>query len=144
MDGSILVSIVAVFIAAGSLVIAIRADRRAGRAESRGLHADLVVEQTGSTSDPKGRRVVLRVRNVGLGVARGVHVWLEDEAGHVVSSVAGGESLTLAPDQDGVPLSVTVSEAALPPPPVAFPVLVSWSDGAGEHEREHAGVTATT
>lgn len=84
------------------------------------------------------------MRNVGSGVARGVRVWLEDEAGRVVSSVAGGEALTIVPGDDAVGVSVLVSEAALPPPPASFAVLVSWSDAAGEHDREDAGVAAST
>ncbi len=145
MDESIAVSTVAVLIATGSLVLAIRADRRSGRAESRGLHALLAVEPRDSGGDPSGgRRFDLDVRNVGLGVARGVRVWLEDEAGRAVSSVAGGDASTVAPGDAPVRLLVHVSETALPPPPVSFSVWISWSDGAGRHEREPAGVTVTT
>lgn len=144
MDASMVVSILAILVAAGSLALAARADRRASRAEARGLRADLIVEPTGSSSDPKGRRLLLSVRNVGSGVARGVRVWLEDEAGRVVSTVAGDAALTLAPDDDAVALGVTVFEATLPPPPIVFPVMISWSDGAGHHERHDTGVTAST
>jgi hypothetical protein len=138
------VSIVAVLIATCSLALAWSADRRARRAEARGLRADLVVEQTGSSSEMRGRRFDLEVRNVGSGVARGVRVWLENEAGRVVSTVAGDAALTLAPDEDPVALGVTVSEDTLAPPPVVFGVLISWSDGEGHHERHDTGVTAST
>lgn len=144
MDGSLVLSVVAVLIAGSSLALAWSADRRARRAEARGLRADLIVESTGWSSDPKGRKSVLRVRNVGSGVARGVRVWLENEAGRVVSTVAGDATLTIAPDDDPVVLGVTVSEATLPPPPIVFPVLISWSDEGGRHERHDTGVTVST
>jgi hypothetical protein len=144
VDRSLVVSIAALVIAGGSLAIAIRADRRAGRAEARGLRAEVVVEPSASSSDPKGRRFPLGVRNVGSGVARNVHVWLEDEAGRIVSSIAGGEGLTLVPNDDPVVLGVVVSDASLPPPPVTYSVFISWSDGAGEHERVDARVSVST
>jgi hypothetical protein len=144
MDGSLIVAILALGIALGSLALALRADRRASRAEGRGQRAELIVEQTGTSSDAKGRRFVLQVRNVGAGVARGVSVWLEDEAGHTVSTVAGDGTLTLSPGDEAVTLTVTVSEDSLPPPPVAFPLLVAWTDGEGHHDRHDSGATAST
>jgi hypothetical protein len=144
MEGSLVVSIVAVLIAVSSLALALRADRRAGRAEARSLRAHLVVEPRGSGSTPSGRRFDLRVRNVGSGVARSVRVWLEDESGRVVSGPTDREPLTLAPSDDPVDVSLTVSEAALPPPPVSFSVWIAWSDGAGAHERVPAGATVST
>jgi hypothetical protein len=144
VDGSLIVSIVAVLIAVGSLALAVRADRRAGRAEARGLRAQVVVEPRGSVGEPSTRRFDLRVRNVGAGVAHGVRIWLEDEAGRLVSSRAGGEAFTLAPGDDPVEVLLSVAEAALPPPPVSFSVWTSWSDAAGHHERESAGVSVST
>jgi hypothetical protein len=148
VDTSVVVSIVAVLVAAGSLVVALRADRRAGRAEARGFRAQLVVEPSGSggapTGEPGVRRFDVTVRNVGLGVARGVRVWLEDESGRAVSSRSAGNAVTIAPGEEPVRLSLTVAEASLPPPPVSFSVWIAWSDEAGRHEREHAGVTVST
>jgi hypothetical protein len=136
-------SIGAVCIAAASLTLALRADRRATGAESRAGRARIAVEPASSQSDAGGRRFELRVRNVGAAVAWAVRVWLVNEAGRGVSTAAGGDALTLAPGEE-VTLSVTVSDDALPPPPVAFPVLVSWTDSAGVHERRDAGVSAST
>lgn len=144
MDASFAVSIVAVLVAGGSLVVAVRAERRATRAESSSRRADLVVEPAGSSGDGSGRRFALRVRNVGSAVARGVRVWLEDEAGRVVSTVAGETTSTLARDDEPVTLVLTVPEARLPPPPVTFAVLASWSDPAGHHEGVATGVTVST
>jgi hypothetical protein len=143
VDTSLVVSIVAVLIAGGSLALALRADRRATRAESRAGRAQIAIEPVRAHVEAAGRRFELRIRNVGAGVARTVRVWLENEAGRAVSSVAGGEDLTLAPGDETI-LSVTVSEAALPPPPVTFPVLVSWDDPAGSHDRQHTGASAST
>lgn len=144
MDGSLAVAIAAVLISAGSLAVAVRADRRAARAEARGLRAVLSVEPSPASDDASGRRFDLRLRNVGDGVARQVRVWLEDESGRVVSTVAGGDALTLVPGDDPVAVWVTVRESALPPPPVSFPVLVSFADAAGTHPREDTGVMAST
>ena len=143
MDASLVVSMAAVLVAGGSLVVAVRADRRAARAEAHAGRAAIAVEPVSSHADAAGRRFELRVRNVGVSVARTVRVWLENEAGRTVSTVAGGDALTLAPGDEAT-LSVTVSDAALPPPPVAFPVLVSWTDAAGSHDRHAAGVSAST
>ena len=144
MDGSLLVSIVAVAIAAVSLTLAIRADRRAGRAEARGNRARVVVEPHGSVASASGRRFDLGVRNVGLGVASRVRVWLEDESGRAVGHASTTEALTLAPGDEFVALAVTVPESALPPPPVAFSVWIAWTDGAGTHDRQPAGMTVST
>jgi hypothetical protein len=143
VDVGLVVSIVAVVVAAGSFVVALRAERRATRAESRAGRARIAVEPGLSHVEPAGRRFELRVRNVGAGVAWTVRVWLENEAGRVISSVAGGGALTLASGEETA-VSVTVSEATLPPPPIAFPVLVSWTDAAGSHDRHDAGVSAST
>lgn len=143
MEASLVVSIAAVVVAAGSLAVAIRADRRAGRAESRGLRARMAVEPLGSAGDATGRRFDVRVRTVGPGVARDVRVWLTDESGEAVSSRMPADALTLAPDDEPVRLSLTLAEASLPPPPVSYPVWVAWSDEAGDHE-EPAGVAVST
>lgn len=144
VEASVVVSIVAVLVAACSLVVALRADRRAGRAEARSLRARLVVEPHGSSGDMAGRHFDVHVRNVGLGAARDVRVWLEDESGRAVSSRSGGNAVAIAPGEDPVPLMLTVAEASLPPPPVSFSVWVAWSDDAGHHERERAGVSVST
>ena len=144
MDGTLAISIVAVAIAAVSLALAVRADRRAGRAEARGDRARLVVEPYGSAVGQSGRRFDLGVRNVGLGVATRVRVWLEDESGRTVARGSAPEALTLVPGDEPVAIAVIVPDSALPPPPVAFSVWIAWSDGAGDHDRRPAGVTVST
>jgi hypothetical protein len=143
VDASLVVSVVAVLVAAGSLALAMRADQRASRAESAAFRARIVVEPLVSQPGGTGRCFELRVRNVGAGLASRVRVWLEDEAGRPVSTVAGGDALILAPGDETV-VSVIVSDAALPPPPVDFPVVVAWVDAVGKHDRHDAGVTAST
>jgi hypothetical protein len=143
VDASLVVSVVAIAIAAGSFALAARADRRASRAESAAARARLAVEPLRSQAGGSGRRFELRVRNVGAAIATAVRVWLEDEAGRPISTVAGGDALVLAPGDETV-VSVVVSDAALPPPPVAFPVVLSWIDAAGAHDRHDTGVTAST
>ena len=151
MDTSLVVSVVAIGIAAGSLALALRADRRASRAEAGGLRAHIVVEPRASGRAPAGRRFDLSARNVGSDVARDVSIWLEDESGRIVATtttagggVGGGGALTLAPGEDQVAVVLTVPDAALPPPPVSFSVWMSWSDRAGHHARSAAGVSVST
>jgi len=138
------VSILALLVASGSVALALRADRRASRAESHGRRAHLVVESRSSTRTVAGFLFDLRVRNVGSAVASDVAVWLEDESGRVVSAPAEGTIAALSPMQDPVMLELTVSDAALPPPPVSFGIRVSWTDLAGRHERIPSGTTVST
>ena len=144
IDGSLIVAILALLVASGSVALALRADRRASRAESQASRAHLVVEAPGSSGTAAGLLFALRVRNVGSAVARDVSVWLEDEAGRVVSTPAGGTITALSPAQDPVRLELTVSDAALPPPPVSFGVRMSWTDVAGRHERIPSGTAVST
>jgi hypothetical protein len=144
MEDSLAVSFLAILIAAGSLALAFRADRRAGRAEARGLRAHVVIEPHGSSGGPSGRRFDLRVRNVGSDVARDVSIWLEDESGRIVSTPAVASTLTLAPGEDPVDIALTVPDAALPPPPVSFSVWMSWSDSAGHHGHSASGASVST
>lgn len=144
MDAGLVLSIVAVLISTLSFVLAVRADRRAGRAETRGLGARPVVELHESENDSSGRRFELGLRNVGLGVAHGVRVFLVNESGDVVAASSREHALTLAPDEAPAPISLTIPEASLPPPPVAFSVWISWSDELGEHDRRPAGLSVFT
>jgi hypothetical protein len=144
MESSLLVSIFAVLVAAVSLVLALRADRRASRAEARGLRAHIIVEPYAMSSGPAGRRFDIRVRNVGSDVAHEVRIWLENESGRVVSTPTHGSAPALAAGEDPVEIALTVPEAALPPPPVSFSVWMSWSDRAGRHERSASGVSVST
>ena len=137
-------SILALLVASGSVALALRADRRASQAEAHGRRAHLIVESPGASSGVAGLLFDLRVRNVGSAVARDVTVWLEDESGRVASAPAGGTIAALSPAQDPVRLELTVSDAALPPPPVSFGVRMSWTDLAGRHERVASGITVST
>lgn len=144
IDGSLIVSILALLVASGSVALALRADRRASQAEAHAHRAHLIVESPGVRSGGAGLLFDLRVRNVGSAVARDVTVWLEDESGRVVSVPGGGTIAALSPGQNPVTLELTVSDAALPPPPVSFGVRMSWTDLAGRHERVASGTTVST
>jgi hypothetical protein len=139
-----MVSVFALVAAAGSLALALRADRRASRAEAYGRRAYVLVEPHGSGRDGAGLLFDLRVRNVGGTVARDVAVWLEDESGKIVSGPAGGEIAALAPGDEPTRVVLTVSDGALPPPPVSFGIRMSWTDLAGRHERVAAGASVST
>jgi hypothetical protein len=144
VDAGLAVSIVAVLISALSFALAMRADRRAGRAERRGLGARPVVELVASAPDASGRRFDLGVRNVGSGVARAVRIWLVDEAGEIVASSSREGAPTLAPGEEPVRISLSIPEASLPPPPVAYSVWIAWADDLGEHDRRPSGLSVFT
>jgi hypothetical protein len=144
VDTGLVVSIVAVLISAFSFALAVRADRRAGRAEARGLGAQPVVELQQSAPDASGRRFDLDLRNVGLGVAQGVRVFLVNESGEIVAASSREHAPTLGRDDDPLRVSLTIADAALPPPPVAFSVWIAWSDELGEHERHPTGLSVFT
>jgi hypothetical protein len=143
VEASLVVAIVAVLISAVSLALALRADRRASRAEGRRLAARPVVSLLGTTSDAAGRRFDLELRNAGQGLAERVRVSLVNESGDVVATMPRAGT-TLVPDGDPVTISLVVPESGLPPPPVPFAVWIAWSDGVGEHERRPAGLTVST
>ena len=136
-------SIVAVLIAAVSLTLALRADRRASRAEGRGLAARPVVSLRETSVDTAGRRFDFELRNAGQGLAERVRVSLVNESGDVVATMPRAGT-TLVPGDEPVSMSLVVPESGLPPPPVPFAVWIAWSDGFGEHERRPAGLTVST
>jgi len=143
VEPSLVVSIVAALISAVSLTLAIRADRRAARAESLRLAARPVVSLLGTTPDPNGRRFDLELRNAGQGLAERVRVSLLNESGDVVATMPRAGT-TLLPGEEPVRISLVVPESGLPPPPVPFAVWIAWSDGTGEHARRPAGLTVST
>jgi hypothetical protein len=143
MDTSLVVSIVAVAISAVSLTLALRADRRAARAEGRRLAAQPVVSLLGSSPDAAGRRFDLQLQNAGQGLAERVRVSLVNESGDVVATMPRAGT-TLVPGDEPVGVSLVVAESGLPPPPVPFAVWIAWSDGVGDHERRPAGLTVST
>lgn len=143
MDASLVIAIGAVLISATSLALAVRADRRAARAEGRGLSARPVVELLRAGSDAAGRRFDLQLRNAGHGLAERVRVSLVNESGDVVATMPRAGT-TLVPGDEPVVVSLVVSESALPPPPVPFAVWIAWSDAIGDHERRPAGLSVST
>ena len=143
MSSSLALSVVALVISAVSLTLAMRADRRAARAEGRRVTARPVVSLLGTGADTAGRRFDLQLRNAGLGLAERVRVSLVNESGDVVATMPRAGT-TLVPGDEPVTVSLVVPESGLPPPPVPFAVWIAWSDGAGDHERRPAGVTVST
>jgi len=143
VDESVIVSIVAVAISAVSLALALRADRRAARAEGRGLSARPVVELLRTSVDAAGRRFDLHLRNAGPGLADRVRVSLVNECGDTVATMPRAGT-PLLPGDEPIVVSLVVSENALPPPPVPFAVWIAWSDATGDHERRPAGLTVST
>ncbi len=143
MNGSLAVSLVALVISAVSLGLAVRADRRASRLESRGLSAQPVVELAATSAEAAGRRFDLRLRNAGQGLAKRVRVSLVDESGDVVATMPRAGT-TLVPGDDPVVVTLVVPESGLPPPPVPFAVWIAWADATGDHERRPTGLTVST
>jgi hypothetical protein len=143
VDASLVVAIAAVLMSALSLALAVRADRRAARAEGRRLRAQPVVELVRTSADSAGRRFDLQLRNAGQGLADRVRVSLVNESGDVVATMPRAGT-ALVPGDEPVLVSLVVSESGLPPPPVPFAVWIAWSDAVGNHERRPAGLTVST
>jgi hypothetical protein len=143
VDTSLVVSLVAVLISAVSLTLALRADRRASRAEGRRLAARPVVSLLRTSADAAGRRFDFELKNAGQGLAERVRVSLVNESGDIVATMPRAGT-TLVPDDEAVCVSLVVPESGLPPPPVPFAVWIAWTDGAGDHERRPAGLTVST
>jgi hypothetical protein len=143
VDASLVVAIAALLISAVSLTLALRADRRASRAEGRGLAARPVVSLRERSVDTAGRRFEFELRNAGQGLAERVRVSLVNESGDVVATMPRAGT-TLVPGDEPASISLVVPESGLPPPPVPFAVWIAWSDGVGDHERRPAGLTVST
>ncbi len=143
MEAALVVSIAAVVISAVSLAFAVRADRRASRAEGRRLRAQPVVELARTSVEAAGRRFDLHVRNAGHGLAKGVRVSLVNESGDTVATMPRAGT-TLVPGDEPIAVTLVVSETGLPPPPVPFAVWIAWSDATGDHERRPTGLTVST
>jgi hypothetical protein len=125
LDSSDWIAIVAVVIAGlsfalavPSLVIAIRADRRKGRAEVRELaeaarrgEGRIEVDPLPSRRRADGRTSVRgRASNLGPGIAYGVHGWLVDADGKQVSTRSDEyRTLGLAPGDEPRELRVVVN-----------------------------------
>jgi hypothetical protein len=140
---ALVVSLVAVVIAFGSLMLAMRADRRAYRAEHRDelrLHR----EEEEAAERRRGRPVVVlrvgsggptadtvrheyQVRNGGNAAISEACLWIEDGEGNVVSTRAGGR-LALAPGESAF-MTVEVRQ----PLPEEQELMVQWRDPDGEH-----------
>lgn len=139
-----LVSLVAIGIAFGSLILAVRADRRAYRAEHRD-ELRLQREQADAAERRRGRPVVTprggsggptadrvrhdyMIRNGGNATITEVWLWIVDGEGNVVSTRAGGQ-LALAPGDPPAHMAVEVPQ----PLPDEQNLMVQWRDADGEH-----------
>jgi hypothetical protein len=138
------VSLVAIGIALGSLVLAARADRRAYRAEHRDErrltreereHAERrrgkpVVVPRGGSGGPAANPVRhdYEVRNGGEATITALTLWIEDAEGNAVSTEAGG-AIVLAPGDPPAHMAVEVRQ----PLPDEQTLMVWWRDADGEH-----------
>jgi hypothetical protein len=124
-------TIIALCVAVVSLALAIRADRRAGRAESQGRRGHPIVTSRGSSMDEGAAVHDYEVRNDGRAVITELRLWVEDGEGDVISTGAGGAT-TLAPN--GPPEILTVR--VLHHDRQEQNLIVEWSDADGEHRDE--------
>ena len=114
-DAEIWVTFAALLVAALSLAVALRADRRADRVDRRSRSASLRIAQVGGeievgdSYEPVRQRLDYRIVNHGLATARGVRLWLRDPDGRPASTIAGGPGRTLTPE------ARTVESVWLPP-----------------------------
>lgn len=141
---ALVVSLVAIGIAFGSLILAVRADRRAYRAEHRD-ELRLQHEQAEAEERRRGRPVVVprggsggptanpvrhdyEIRNGGNATITELWLWIVDGDGNVVSTRAGGP-LALAPGDPPAHMAVEVRQ----PLPHEQELTVQWRDADGEH-----------
>jgi hypothetical protein len=141
---ALIVSLLAVGISFGSLLLAARADRRAYRAEHRD-EVRLEREEAEAAERRRGRPVVepmggfggptaetvhhdYLIRNGGNAAIAEVWLWIADGEGNVVSTREGGQ-FALVPSDDGVHLSVRARR----PLPDEQELMVQWRDADGEH-----------
>jgi hypothetical protein len=95
------VSVIAICIAVGSLLLAIRADRRAGRAERHGRQGHLIVKPRPDVISGKKNEHIYSylVRNEGPGTITYVLLWVVDGAGETISTGAGGDRVLVPGDK---------------------------------------------
>ena len=145
MTAAFWISIGAIVIAAGSLFLSLRADRRAGRGETREERRERREEEA-AAARRRGRPVVspgavhggptaaqvtheYTVRNTGPATITGLWLWIVDDEHKTVSDVAGGETLVLAQGDAPALASVAVPQ----PLPDEQMLMVRWRDIDGEH-----------
>jgi hypothetical protein len=144
------ISLVAVLVALGSLVLAVRADRRHGRAEVREERAEERAEAEAAARRQASPVVVpgavdggptaetvrhrFHVRNAGRASLHDLRLWIEDGAGNVVSE-RGEAPGVLAPGDPAVEVGVRVPQ----PLPDVQVLWVGWRDDDGE-QREDTGL----
>lgn len=141
---ALIVSLAAVGIALSSLILAVRADRRAYRAEGRD-ELRLQREDVEAAERRRGRPVVVPrggsggptadavrhdylIRNSGYATITEVWLWIVDSERNVVSTPAGGQ-LVIAPGDAPVHMAVEVRQ----PLPDEQELMVHWRDADGEH-----------
>jgi hypothetical protein len=140
----------AIAIAICGLVISALSYRRAGRADRRDQErheialADAASRRRSepilsalSTRNSSDGVIVARVsvRNRSAALARKIGVWLVDDDGRTVSSVAGGDTVTLAPADQPIGLSVDVDRSDVPESELnLLRWRVAWTDEEGKHE----------
>ena len=121
----------AILISVGSLLLAIRADRRSGRAERATTSAELILVPFGGSSDGANFRHEFTIRNIGQASAHLVQAWLVDERGETVSSVETEPGITIAKDEESRMLGVSTGKHEFP----SLVFVLSWRDGFGPHEQ---------
>jgi hypothetical protein len=140
---ALVVSVVAVGIALGSLALAVRADRRAGRAEGRDTQrlqreeaeaaerrrAKPMVMERGGSGGPTADAVQHNylVRNGGSATMTELRLWIVDGEGKTASSLAGGQ-FALAPGE-AAHIGVEIRQ----PIPEEQELMVQWRDADGQH-----------
>lgn len=138
MGASLWLSLAAILIAVGSLVIAVRADRRAGRAErreeedfaARRRAQPIILPRGGSggpTADPVRHEYL--IRNGGAAPITELWLWIEDAEGRAVSSRSGGR-IVVGPGEATAIIAVELRQP-LPDPPLRL--MVEWRDRDGSH-----------
>jgi hypothetical protein len=88
----------------------------------------------GSTATPVTH--MYKIRNAGQSTITGLTLWIGDSLGERVSTVAGGDTFVLAPNDPPVFASVEVRERI----PYDQVLMLAWTDADGKHDPESTGI----
>jgi hypothetical protein len=112
-----------------SLLLAIRADRRAARLEKRARQAKPIVKSRGPSGNAEDLNYSFDVYNDGPATITRVDVWIADHEGNPISTGAGRDLVLEAGKSE--PLVVKMVNPESP----GRVVWLRWKDSEGEHEK---------
>jgi hypothetical protein len=130
----VIVSVVAICVAVVSLLLALRADRRAARLEKGGRQANPIVTSRGTSGSGQDLNYAFDVYNDGPATITRVELWIADHEGRVISTGDTRDLVLRA--GESIPLSVKIVNPEIP----SRVVWIRWRDLEGLHEKPNPEV----